>query len=81
MTDHTSTQTGAERAHGEETLLPELVAHLRDHRTQLRQQWAERITQAQEAAARAAEAAQVASLEAEARRPLWQRIFRRRGRP
>lgn len=46
MTDHTSTQTGAERAHGEETLLPELVAHLRDHRTQLRQQWAERITQA-----------------------------------
>jgi len=46
MTDHSSTQTGAERAHGEETLLPELVAHLRDHRTQLRQQWAERITQA-----------------------------------
>jgi rsbT co-antagonist protein RsbR len=27
-------------------LLPELVAHLRAHRTQLRQQWAERITQA-----------------------------------
>jgi rsbT co-antagonist protein RsbR len=46
MTDHSSTQTGVERAHGEETLLPELVAHLRDHRTQLRQQWAERITQA-----------------------------------
>jgi rsbT co-antagonist protein RsbR len=46
MTDHSTTQTGAERAHGEETLLPELVAHLRDHRTQLRQQWAERITQA-----------------------------------
>ncbi|MET1038733.1 MAG: STAS domain-containing protein [Aeromicrobium sp.] len=46
MTDHSSTQAGVERAHGEETLLPELVAHLRDHRTQLRQQWAERITQA-----------------------------------
>ena len=46
MTDHSSTQTGGERSHGEETLLPELVAHLRDHRTQLRQQWAERITQA-----------------------------------
>ena len=40
-----------------------------------------RIAEAQEAAARAtsaAEAAQIASLEAEARRPLWQRIFRRR---
>ncbi|MGF9755371.1 STAS domain-containing protein [Microvirga sp. 0TCS3.31] len=46
MTDHPSTQDGAERAHGEEKLLPELVAHLRDHRTQLRQEWAERITQA-----------------------------------
>lgn len=46
MTDHPSTQAGAERAHGEEKLLPELVAHLRDHRTQLRQEWAERITQA-----------------------------------
>jgi rsbT co-antagonist protein RsbR len=46
MTDHPSTQAGVERAHGEETLLPELVAHLRDNRTQLRQQWAERITQA-----------------------------------
>ena len=46
MTDHSSTQAGVERAHGEEKLLPELVAHLRDHRTQLRQEWAERITDA-----------------------------------
>jgi rsbT co-antagonist protein RsbR len=46
MNDHSSTQTGAERVRGDETLLPELVAHLRDNRTQLRQQWAERITQA-----------------------------------
>ena len=30
----------------DDDLLPELVAHLRAHRTQLRQQWAERITQA-----------------------------------
>ena len=29
---------------GDEALLPELVAHLRSHRTRLRQQWAERIT-------------------------------------
>jgi rsbT co-antagonist protein RsbR len=31
---------------GDEALLPELVAHLRAGRTQLRQQWAERITEA-----------------------------------
>ena len=46
MNDHSSTEQGARRAHADETLLPELVAHLRNHRTQLRQQWAERITQA-----------------------------------
>ena len=40
-----------------------------------------RIAEVQEAAAHASEAARIASLEAEARRPLWQRIFRRRGRP
>jgi rsbT co-antagonist protein RsbR len=35
------------KAHaGDEALLPELVAHLRANRTQLRQQWAERITEA-----------------------------------
>ena len=45
MNDHSTTQTGADRTRGDETLLPELVAHLRDNRTQLRQQWAERITQ------------------------------------
>ncbi len=39
-----------------------------------------RIAEGQEAAARASEAAQVAGLEAEARQPLWRRIFRRRGR-
>jgi len=36
----------AEPAHSDDKLLPELVAHLRDNRTELRQQWAERITQA-----------------------------------
>ncbi len=41
----------------------------------------ERIIRAQEAAARASEAAELANLEAEAQRPLWQRIFRRRRRP
>jgi rsbT co-antagonist protein RsbR len=29
---------------GDEELLPELVAHLREHRTELRQEWASRIT-------------------------------------
>ncbi len=38
-----------------------------------------RIAEAQEAAARASEAARIANLEAEAQRPLWQRIFRWRG--
>ena len=37
-----------------------------------------RTIEAQEAAARAANAAQVDSLETQTRQPLWQRIFRRR---
>jgi rsbT co-antagonist protein RsbR len=37
-------QTAAEPSHAE--LLPELVEHLRQHRTQLREQWAGRITEA-----------------------------------
>ena len=35
---------GAEATAGDELLLPELVAHLREHRTQLRREWANRIT-------------------------------------
>ena len=49
MTDTTDipAETGAQPAHTDgEALLPELVAHLRANRTRLRQQWAERITQA-----------------------------------
>ena len=48
MTDTSETTNLTSRqAHAEgEALLPELVAHLRDHRTALRQQWAERITDA-----------------------------------
>ena len=57
MTDTTDTQTqtptetqseaSVQHARNEgEALLPELVAHLRANRTRLRQQWAERITQA-----------------------------------
>ena len=48
MTDTSETTNLTSRhAHAEgEALLPELVAHLRDHRTPLRQQWAERITEA-----------------------------------
>src|SRR5687767_8580107 len=46
MTDHSEAAADAEHAHNEDKLLPELVAHLREHRTELRQQWAERITQA-----------------------------------
>ncbi len=41
----TSGQNG-EAPTGHEQLLPELVAHLRDNRTQLRQEWANRITDA-----------------------------------
>jgi rsbT co-antagonist protein RsbR len=36
----------AEQARRDELLLPELVAHLRDNRTQLRREWANRITDA-----------------------------------
>ena len=46
MTDDSSTPATAETAHSDDKLLPELVAHLRDNRTELRQQWAERITDA-----------------------------------
>jgi rsbT co-antagonist protein RsbR len=35
---------GAEATAGGDLLLPELVAHLREHRTQLRREWANRIT-------------------------------------
>jgi rsbT co-antagonist protein RsbR len=35
---------GAEVTAGDDLLLPELVAHLREHRTQLRREWANRIT-------------------------------------
>lgn len=38
--------TDEEAAIDAEALLPELVAHLRAHRTPLRQEWAERITDA-----------------------------------
>jgi rsbT co-antagonist protein RsbR len=37
---------GAEATAGGDLLLPELVAHLREHRTQLRREWANRITDA-----------------------------------
>jgi rsbT co-antagonist protein RsbR len=37
---------GAEVTAGDDLLLPELVAHLREHRTQLRREWANRITDA-----------------------------------
>ena len=39
-------QASQVRHSDDDALLPELVSHLRDHRTPLRQQWAERITQA-----------------------------------
>ena len=35
---------GAEATAGDDLLLPELVAHLREHRTPLRREWANRIT-------------------------------------
>ena len=44
--DHQSQEQETEVREEAEALLPELVAHLRANRTQLRQQWAERITQA-----------------------------------
>ena len=46
MTDHSSNPAGARPAPSDDQLLPELVAHLRENRTELRQQWAERITEA-----------------------------------
>ena len=45
MSDSEATTAAAERR-GEDWLLPELVAHLREHRTSLRQEWAGRITDA-----------------------------------
>jgi len=39
-------QAGAEATAGDDLLLPELVAHLRENRTQLRREWANRITDA-----------------------------------
>ena len=36
-----------EQDHGDSELLEELVAHLRDNRTELRQEWARRISEAQ----------------------------------
>jgi rsbT co-antagonist protein RsbR len=45
MTDNQRVMTGADRR-AEEGLLPELVAHLRENRTSLRQEWATRITDA-----------------------------------
>ena len=46
MTDSDQTTTTAGERRAEEWLLPELVAHLREHRTSLRQKWASRITDA-----------------------------------
>ena len=37
---------GAEATAGDDLLLPELVSHLREHRTELRREWANRITDA-----------------------------------
>jgi rsbT co-antagonist protein RsbR len=37
---------GGDQERADELLLPELVAHLREHRTQLRREWATRITDA-----------------------------------
>jgi rsbT co-antagonist protein RsbR len=46
MTDHSEAPDTADSARSDDKLLPELVAHLRENRTELRQQWAERITEA-----------------------------------
>src|SRR5688500_3036212 len=46
VTDTAEAESTDHETHEAATLLPELVAHLRAHRTPLRQQWAERITQA-----------------------------------
>ena len=42
----TAGEHGDRPRHGDDMLLPELVAHLREHRTDLRQEWASRITDA-----------------------------------
>ena len=42
----TAADTVTVRDTGDDMLLPELVAHLREHRTDLRQEWASRITDA-----------------------------------
>jgi rsbT co-antagonist protein RsbR len=44
-TDDAATMSSVD-AHAPERLLPQLVAHLREHRTKLRQDWATRIQQA-----------------------------------
>ncbi len=46
MTDRNTTEPQADDGAVAEALLPELVAHLREHRTSLRQEWATRITEA-----------------------------------
>jgi rsbT co-antagonist protein RsbR len=46
MTTDQNIATPDQRATDHDVLLPELVAHLRQHRTGLRQQWASRITDA-----------------------------------
>ena len=46
MTDDSSAPAAAKPDRSDDKLLPELVAHLRENRTELRQQWAERITEA-----------------------------------
>ena len=46
MTDDNASEVGevSGESAGETLLLPELVAHLRENRTQLRQEWASRIS-------------------------------------
>jgi rsbT co-antagonist protein RsbR len=46
MTDQTHAEPKSDNGVVAEALLPELVAHLREHRTSLRQEWATRITAA-----------------------------------
>jgi rsbT co-antagonist protein RsbR len=46
MTHDDGNEMGVLRSAADEALLPELVAHLRDQRTTLRQEWATRITEA-----------------------------------
>ena len=44
--DQTTDDDGTARGDDEQKLLPQLVAHLREHRTRLRQQWVGRIHEA-----------------------------------